>query len=85
MLPQRAELLVHGDRRLLALEQTVHDAMADDGFVRGARLQQFRRQAIQAGVTLVANDQAFGAVEHAQAVRHVFQRRIETQIGLLER
>ena len=85
MLPQRAELFVHRAGALFALEEAVHDAMRDDRFVRGPDLQQFRRQAVQAGVTVVANNQALVAVEHAQAVRHVFQRRVEAQIGLFER
>ena len=77
MLAQRSKLFIDGDRALVALEQPVHDAMANNGFVRRADLQQLRRQAIQAGITVVANDQALVAVEHAQAMRHVFERGVD--------
>ena len=59
--------------------------LRDDRLVRRAGFQEFGRQAIEARVTFVADDQALIAVEHAQAVRHVLQRRGETQIGFFQR
>ena len=60
--------------------------MGDDRLVRRAGFEKFGRQAIQARITFVANDEALAAVEHiAQAVRHVLQRRGETQIGFFQR
>jgi len=84
--PSAASFLSTADRALVALEQPVHDAMANNG-LRGRRadLQQLRRQAIQAGITVVANDQALVAVEHAQAIASCFERGVEPHIGLFER
>ena len=85
MLAQRAEFLVDGAGVLVALEDAVHNAMRDDRLMCRAGFQQLGRQAIQAAVTLVADDQTLVAIEHAQTVRHVFKRRIEPLIGALDR
>ena len=81
MLTQRAELLVDGAGILFALKDAVQHAMRNDRFVRCASPRKFRRQSIQAGVTLVADHQALVAVEHTQAVGHIFERRVEPLVG----
>ena len=85
MPAQGAKLLVDRAGALVALEDAVGDPVRDDRFVRCAGLQQFRRQAIQAGIAVVADDQTLVAVEHAQAMGHVFERGIEAQIGFFQR
>ncbi|MEC5289950.1 hypothetical protein VSX63_05090 [Aurantimonas sp. C2-4-R8] len=51
---------------------------------RGARLRQFRRQAIHLCVGRVADDEALVAIEHTQAGRHIIERGIELKVLAFE-
>ena len=56
-----------------------------DGAQLGTGLGQLRRQPVHLAIAFVADHQPLIAVEHAQAVRHVPQRRVEQEVGSLQR
>ena len=52
---------------------------------RRAGLDLLGTETVHLAVTLIADDQALLAIEHAQAVRHVLERGMQQEIRLLER
>ncbi|MGY3354427.1 hypothetical protein ACVWZK_001090 [Bradyrhizobium sp. GM0.4] len=68
----------------IALEDSVHDAMPDDVGVRRPRPQQFRRQPIESGVALVADDKPLLGVKHAKALNHVVDRGVQPERLILQ-
>ena len=51
---------------------------------RHARFHLLRSETIHLGIAVVGDDQALVRIEHAQALRHMLQRQIETEVLLLE-
>ena len=60
------------------------DAACDDLAPRDPRLHILGLQPIKRGVALVAHDDTLVLVVHAQALRHVRERRVEQQVARLE-
>jgi hypothetical protein len=65
-------------------KDVVGGPMGNDRLMRCSDFHQLGRQAIQIGVALIADNEAFLRIEHAQTVGHVVERRGESQIRLLE-
>ena len=72
---------------MLGLVRTTaqRDARLQNGAQRRAGLGHLRREPVHFAVASVAHHQTLIAVEHAQTVRHVLERRIEQHVGLLQR
>ncbi len=58
--------------------------MVEDGLQRAAALGHVGRQIVQFPVTLIADEEALTGVEHAQAFRHIVERRIDAPVPALE-
>ena len=54
--------------------------MLDDCLVRYPRFQQCGWQRIHFGIALIADDQPLVGVEHAQALRHVVQGGVKSDV-----
>ena len=76
--------LFRGAVTRLTFENAARDAMLDDVTVGRPRPQQFRRQQVHFGVTIIAYDKSFLRIEHAQAFAHVVDRGVQPEFLLLQ-
>ena len=82
VLPPGGQLEPPPDIRLAASlrRETMGEAIAQDVHQRRAGNHHLGRQAVEIGEALVADDQLLLRIEHAEALRHVVDRRLEAHV-----